>query len=321
MSQYNAFYKGHPIFGPRGAAGPDGNPIGTIISYMGFTPPKDYLICDGSIYNISDYNDLAIFFKEQFDTTNYFGGDGTTTFAVPDMRNLFLRGYHGESEEQLSGDVGVKQEGTVFSYIQRGPNDINMIANSIPSAFDSIVKTSTESGGVANSYSYSGHFIAEYTSRPVNMAILYCIKATKSISVENVYSIEETRIGTWIDGKPLYRQIMSYRMNSQGSGVTEFSTNLSADMFSRCDVFSFYNDAKIVVPNLYSEIILRQNSIAVYNSGTSTLNGTTILFILEYTKTTDSPSMEFSSSLVVQTLDSSAQSIASIATIMMEDSE
>lgn len=36
---------------PSGPAGPDGNPIGTIISYMGLTAPKDYLNCDGSIYN------------------------------------------------------------------------------------------------------------------------------------------------------------------------------------------------------------------------------------------------------------------------------
>lgn len=39
----------------------DSTPVGTIISYMGTSAPKHYLMCDG-----------------------------TTTFAVPDLRNDFL---------------------------------------------------------------------------------------------------------------------------------------------------------------------------------------------------------------------------------------
>lgn len=35
------------------------NPTGTIISYMGNHAPEGYLICDGSVYNIKDYPQLA----------------------------------------------------------------------------------------------------------------------------------------------------------------------------------------------------------------------------------------------------------------------
>lgn len=49
-------------------------------------------------YAVGDYPELAEHFEEQFGDKQYFGGDGNT-FAVPDMRNLFLRGYHGEAEE------------------------------------------------------------------------------------------------------------------------------------------------------------------------------------------------------------------------------
>lgn len=69
--------------GPRGMAGPDGNPIGVVISYMGKTPPKDYLICNGETHLIADYPKLADFFEEQFGEKNYFGGNGITDFAVP----------------------------------------------------------------------------------------------------------------------------------------------------------------------------------------------------------------------------------------------
>lgn len=72
--------------GPRGPAGPDGNPIGTVISYMGLTAPQDYLVCDGVEYNITDYSELAKFFETQFGAKNHFGGDGTITFAVPDLQ-------------------------------------------------------------------------------------------------------------------------------------------------------------------------------------------------------------------------------------------
>lgn len=105
-------YHDQAITGFQGPQGPDGNPIGTVISYMGIAAPKDYLICDGAIYNIADYSDLAKHIQTNFGLTNFFGGDGTTTFAVPDMRNLFLRGYHGENGEQLSGSIGEKQEAT-----------------------------------------------------------------------------------------------------------------------------------------------------------------------------------------------------------------
>ena len=67
-------------------------PIGTIISYMGNNPPKDYLSCDGTVYNISDYQALADFINTEFGSYDFFGGDGTTTFAVPDLRGEFLRG-------------------------------------------------------------------------------------------------------------------------------------------------------------------------------------------------------------------------------------
>ena len=41
-------------------------------------------MCDGSTYNIVDYPYLAQYFKDTFGTINVFGGDGITTFGVPD---------------------------------------------------------------------------------------------------------------------------------------------------------------------------------------------------------------------------------------------
>lgn len=201
---------------PQTLPPPDNNPIGTIISFMGTAAPKDYLVCDGAQYNISDYPELAAFFQTQFGTKNHFGGDGTTTFAVPDMRNLFLRGYRGEAEEQLSGEIGEKQDGTEhLNIVGSTTPDINFQRGVVTiKNYDEILEhsRSRSTTGKGNNYTISTplggelEYYGHYTSRPVNMAVLYCIKAVESVPAEEVYSTEETRIGTWIDGKPLYRK-------------------------------------------------------------------------------------------------------------------
>ena len=81
-----------------------GIPTGTILSFMGTIAPTGYVICDGTEYNITSHTNLANFIKEQFGSYNYFGGDGETTFAVPDLRGEFLRG-----SGKTGGEVGLHQ--------------------------------------------------------------------------------------------------------------------------------------------------------------------------------------------------------------------
>lgn len=206
------FFHDELVGGLQGPAGPDGNPIGTVISYMGKTAPKDYLVCDGAAYQITDYPDLAAFFETQFGSKNHFGGDGETTFALPDMRNLFLRGWHGEAEEQLSGDVGAKQEAT--NHPNMTTFDTSYISSFSLGAVKNTDKFSLEAQNPSvytNTSGINQSIIASsyYTSRPVNTAVLYCIKAVESIGYDaNDYSLDEKRIGTWIDGKPLYREMI-----------------------------------------------------------------------------------------------------------------
>lgn len=158
-------------------------PTGAVMSFLALSAPDGYLVCDGSEYSISDYPALAAYFSRQFGAKNYFGGDGETTFAVPDMRNLFLRGYHGSAGEQLSGDVGARQEGT--RHKEFGVNGVN--ANVIWSALDygedskpQNVETYEHPGSaglsVTGTVYTSGIPYNHYTARPVNMAVLYCVK-------------------------------------------------------------------------------------------------------------------------------------------------
>ena len=160
-----------------------GVPIGTIISFMGTTPPADYLACDGSTKNITDYPQLAHFFEVQFGSKNYFGGDGTTTFAVPDLKGEFLRGTgtNGHACEGNGANVGVHQAGTVIphAYGTQGGAAVGCPASGVRSA----TQIDANKGQVNRYYSLSGTIktdssvLNSYTARPTNTSVLYCIKA------------------------------------------------------------------------------------------------------------------------------------------------
>lgn len=302
-----------PLTNIRGPAGPDGNPIGTIISFMGKTAPKDYLICDGSVYNRVDFPDLATFFQVQFGASNYFGGDGETTIAVPDLRNLFLRGYHGEAEEQLSGEIGVKQEGTNHPYF-KGINSLvapKSRGEYSPKNPDTLDEIATDLVFVNLEQSTSNELYNGYTSRPVNMAVLYCIKAKDSDLSENIYSLEERVVGRWIDGKPLYRKV--YRGSTTYS-TTETITILEKDFRStkslkrisgiidgkyESAVYTYYtysmsNGASTTSKDRYMLLFINyigDLSIAIVWD-TSTTEPAPFEVIAEYTKTTDQATIE-----------------------------
>ena len=276
-------------FGIRGPAGPDGNPVGTVISYLGLTAPKDYLICDGTEYNVSGYPELAAFFKSQFGAANHFGGDGETTFAVPDMRNLFLRGYHGEAEEQLSGEVGARQEGTIHvnSFCSDYGLSAYVGAEQQTRNFDAAIGSHTNSVRSAATRGTAVYASPGHTSRPINMAVLYCIKATESYPAENVYSTEETRIGTYLN-KPLYRRVIS--CTTPASANSEKICNPEDFSFIQelTNIYGVYSGLSInsyfgVQPH-YILIRLVGNH---FTAQTSHYTSESFCVTIEYTKTTD----------------------------------
>lgn len=60
-------------------------PIGVVFPYCATTPPVNYLICDGSLYEKTAYPELYSIIG------NAFGGDNTT-FAVPNLTDRFIQG-------------------------------------------------------------------------------------------------------------------------------------------------------------------------------------------------------------------------------------
>lgn len=198
--------------GDVGQTGTDGSPIGTVISFMGNTAPFGYLTCDGTVYNIADYQGLADFFNTQFGSKNYFGGDGTTTFAVPDLRGEFLRGT-GTNSHGWNGSgsaVGAHQDGTIMpnvyasdagtTLLMRKESASKGIAVSNP---DGVVKSTVYAKVSSTNDTNASNSAAKYTSRPTNTSVMYCIKYMENY---HNYSTTEQAIGTWVDGNILYQK-------------------------------------------------------------------------------------------------------------------
>ena len=296
-----------------GINGGGDTPVGHILSYMGVTAPEHYLVCDGAVYNISDYPELANHFEREFGSSNFFGGDGTTTFAVPDLRGEFLRGSGTNSHaNQGSGsNVGKHQDATEHIYFgvntdtkefwtdtithrKDSPYPQMSIANT-DSALKLTVQGNTRgfktSLGTWNNSTNQSH----YTSRPTNTSVLYCIKC-ESTEQKVTYSTNEIKVGTWVDGKPVYRKV--YKVNNITTNIDLSELNIADIITINCSLKQTNDD---ITPFPYAPDNLN-NYDAYIKTGyyktttkewiwqfgdTATTNFSSGFLIIEYTKTTD----------------------------------
>lgn len=68
---------------PLVGAGGGFAPLATEAYIEGTEAPDGWILCDGGVHNIKDYPELAAYYASHYGKSNYFGGDGVTTFAVP----------------------------------------------------------------------------------------------------------------------------------------------------------------------------------------------------------------------------------------------
>ena len=270
------------------------SPLGTIIAYMGITPPDGFLACDGSTYNIADYTALATHIMNEFGSYNYFGGNGTTTFAVPDLRGEFLRGTGTNSHtNQGSGaSVGVHQNATAVPMI--GASDTAIFASNAPSTGannnpingDSSFKQNASGTGRNQPWtgSWSDSNNNMITTRPTNTSVLYCIKYTAGVNTQ--YSTTEQVIGTWIDGKTIYQKTFIGSITSGMTSTTVLDTLSYVDII--VEINGMLNDGLPTQTyfdnSQFCNLWFRNTSKELCIRAGSNYVGATLTYTLKYTK-------------------------------------
>ena len=134
-------------------------PAGTIITVAKNTAPSGYLKANGALLSRTTY--AALF--AQIGTT--FGvGDGSTTFALPDLRGYFPRGWDDGRGIDTGRVFGSTQEDDFKSHIHgNGAYNTGYMADSGASLGGYCVGANTTATGGPE-------------TRPKNIALLYCIK-------------------------------------------------------------------------------------------------------------------------------------------------
>lgn len=121
-------------------------------------------------------------------------------------------------------------------------------------------------------------------------------KSNNQLFLSDNYSSEEQVIGTWIDGKPLYRKVIN--CTYQSTAGTAYDKAFSTNITNMSQLVNAYGCAKFgdrwLPLNFINRNIGGWNSFHVTSNGATiqvhndgTYPTSTIYIILEYTKTTD----------------------------------
>jgi microcystin-dependent protein len=173
-------------------ANSNGAPVGSILPFAGTSDklPVGWLLCDGSELDRTDSRYAALF-NVIYD--NWGSGDGVTTFNLPDLRGVFLRGSNKTGSSSRSGNYSdpdfASREFLINDGNQRSGND-ELVGSFQLDAFQghthniyAASRVNVQSGGGVDSgnwYSYgstggaSGRTSSE--SRSKNAAVHYIIK-------------------------------------------------------------------------------------------------------------------------------------------------
>lgn len=107
----------------------------------------------------------------------------------------------------------------------------------------------------------------------------------------NEYSTEEQRVGTWIDGKPIYRKVLQTTLNGtykEGDYTyTWFTFDSSSSMVVNIRIYIFDNNKTYFNDNPAINYLIENNKTLRVGIKSSIPANSSMTIIVEYTKTTD----------------------------------
>lgn len=310
-----------------GSATGDTLPVGSIMPYPKATAPENWLICDGSAISRTDYSELfnAI-------GTTFGEGDGSTTFNLPNIKGRTIVGLDTDDTDfnTIGKTLGEKTHTLTVAEMPEHNHKQSLDGGNSGNSGKAAYSWSVP----ANQYLYTGDDLAGKTggSQPHNniqpsFVATYIIKAKQSAGVvatvvnslestsatdalsakqgkelnekitrNSTYSTEEQAVGTWIDGKTIYRKIINFGAlpNATKKEVQHNISNISnftkiEGIAIRNDETKFTQSLPLVYKNaemFYNTALAVDNTIVEIqtNGDRSMFNG---YVTLEYTKTVE----------------------------------
>lgn len=153
--------------------------IGFCLPFYGETAPPGTLACDGSEISREAYSELF-----QVLGTKAGAGDGVSTFNLPDLRGMFVRGTGGNAAA-----LGVEQTdairnltGRIERLAQGGRtnetlNFVSGVFKYIPDEFSTLGATVNGEDGTYRLTEFNASYQVPTATenRPINVALLWCI--------------------------------------------------------------------------------------------------------------------------------------------------
>lgn len=139
---------------------------GEIIYHAGSTPPTGALVANGALVSRTAY--AALFAAIG---TTYGAGDGSTTFALPDLRGEFLRGLDSGRGVNAGRLLGSAEVATVISEAPYSAGSGGVTSNGV-AGVDPAYDTVNMYRGIAGATRVT---LDRYPVRPRNIALLPCI--------------------------------------------------------------------------------------------------------------------------------------------------
>jgi len=266
-------------------------PIGTLIAYSGVNNPAGWLECDGSAVSRTTYSELF-----QVIGTTYGEGDGETTFNLPDYRNRFIQGSLEAGTEKDAGLPDIT--GTINGLKTVLAKDGTANASTATGAFTKSITAEGEKysstlaqANVNFSFSASSSnaiYGGSDTVQPPALTARILIKAESGLMVNDEYSTSETLTNkVWIDGKPIYRKVVTLEKASASQLASKVWTQLNLTGMPDYEAVThsevvWSNESGRTEANLGVAYHLNASGIYYYSNGTFSYTG--LCVIMEYTK-------------------------------------